>query len=725
MRLRNIKKAFRFVLIIILVLFFLAAVFINLPFAHRFITTKVNNRLFDAHIPITIQSIGTILPNSVAINGVYLRGNAGDTIIYAEEVGAAIAPLALLQRKVIIQSAFLSNSSIRFLRQNADVRINIAEAFSNTRSKKRKNEKNRKKSWEVFLGSVDISGLKFQMVDSVAGIYIDQKVGSLNLKTNEMSIIDKAILVQTLDINGATGNIKISTKPEVKKSETPAQWNLGLTNLSLKDINIIFDDAVQRSLLNISLEDCFVKTRNSDIKNKTFDFSKVSLSGASAILQMDKESGNLKEKSPIRSSSFPWDINCKNLDLENVFFGFGAYNDGIVNLKKPVYGINKLDMNVSDIKLNSNTAGAVVDRMSFDINNGFSVNKIKGELDSQAGTTHLDLYLETENSLINFDANSEDSFYDLIAQPERTTTANASISKSRISLKDLAFLKPDLLNQSLLNTLAVKPFSIDGSLTLRDSAVSLSAVSVSQANNIRFTAEGKIKNIFQPEESNGTVQFGIPEINTLWLTEILEEIGLKENIPDFSILTIEGNLSESLMSPNFMLEIESDLGNIDLSGSFDFNKDSFELVSLFDHVKLDRILNNAELGSFSGSGEISGNVIKYKSITANAILSVDSLRFKGYDYTRGKIACNIRPSFYDVKFMVDDPALRLDLAAGINTTDSVLSINTSAAFMVKGNNLNLLKDTIDFEGSLDVDLKKGINSFEADVTISDLVVTTL
>ena len=178
--------------------------------------------------------------------------------------------------------------------------------------------------------------------------------------------------------------------------------------------------------------------------------------------------------------------------------------------------------------------------MSFELNNGFSVNKIKGELDSQAGTTQLNLYLETENSLVNFDGNAEGSFYDLIAKPEGTATANASISKSRISLKDLAFLKPDLFDQSLLNTLSVKPFSIDGSLILRDSAVSLSAVSVSQANNISFTAEGKIMNIFQPDETNGTVQFGIPEINTLWLTEILEEIGLKENIPDFSILTIEG-----------------------------------------------------------------------------------------------------------------------------------------------------------------------------------------
>jgi translocation and assembly module TamB len=722
--LRKIKKAFLFLLIMIMALLLLAAVLINLPFAHRFITGWVNNILVNAQVPIIINSIGTILPNSVAVHGVYLHGDAGDTIIYAEALGAAIAPLALLQRKVIIPSAFISNSSVRFLRQDEDVGNNIAEAFSNIRGKTRQKEKNGKQSWEVSIGSVDISGLKFQMVDSVAGIYIDQEVVSLKARMNEMSIIRKAILVQSLDINEATGTYKISTKPEVEKSAGASPWNYGLANLSLMDINIIVDDPVQRSLLKLSFEDCIVKTRKSDINNKTFDFRKVSLSGAGISLQIDERAGKLKEFSPDKSASFPWDINCENLDLENVFLGFGDYNDGMVNLTEPAFGMNKLDMRLSDIRLNSYTAAAEVSRISFDLNNGCSVKRIKGELDSQAGTTLLSLYLETENSLVNFDGSAEGSFFDLIATPERTGLANASISKSMISLKDLVCFKPDLLNQPFINTLAMKPFSMDGIIILRDSAISLSAVSVSQAPDFRFTAEGKINNPFRPEKTNGTVLFGIPDINTSWLTKTLEEVGFKKNIPDFSTLTVEGNLSDSLMSPDFMLKIKSDLGNIDLSGSFDINHDSFKMVSQFERIKLDRVLNNAELGSFSGSGEIAGNGIKHKSITADATLSVDSLRFKGYDYSNGKIACKIRPSMYDFSFMIDDPALRLDLTAGINSTDSLLAINTSGAFMAKINKLHLIKDTIDLEGSLAGDLKKGINSFKADLRISDLALIT-
>ena len=104
-------------------LILLAVVFVNLPFAHRFITRRVNIILVNAHVPTTINSIETIWPNSVAVTGVNLNGNAGDTIIYAEKLGATVSILELLQRKVLIPSAYLSNSSISLLRQNVDQRI--------------------------------------------------------------------------------------------------------------------------------------------------------------------------------------------------------------------------------------------------------------------------------------------------------------------------------------------------------------------------------------------------------------------------------------------------------------------------------------------------------------------------------------------------------------------------------------------------------------------------
>ena len=135
MKLPESIKLILYFLIAIIGLIILAAVTVNLPFAHRFITSKVNNILSNAHIPITINSIGTILPNSIVVNGITLSGIKGETIIYAEKAGVTVATLALIRKRVLITSVILSNPAINLSRAEKDLKINIAEAFSNKKSK--------------------------------------------------------------------------------------------------------------------------------------------------------------------------------------------------------------------------------------------------------------------------------------------------------------------------------------------------------------------------------------------------------------------------------------------------------------------------------------------------------------------------------------------------------------------------------------------------------------
>jgi autotransporter translocation and assembly factor TamB len=120
MKLRKVKKVSIYFLISILVLFLLAVISINFPFAHRYITKKVNHILSNANIPVSINSISTILPGSLAVNGVKIIDDKGDTIIYAEDLRAAFSTVGLLKRKVIIQNAYIGNSEIKFLRNNKD-----------------------------------------------------------------------------------------------------------------------------------------------------------------------------------------------------------------------------------------------------------------------------------------------------------------------------------------------------------------------------------------------------------------------------------------------------------------------------------------------------------------------------------------------------------------------------------------------------------------------------
>jgi|GEM_PF-5928429 len=725
MRQRKIKKAILFFLMTLFGILFLAQVILNFPFVQRYITKKVNEILINAKVPISINSIGKISTNSIVINGVFLFDANNDTIIYTENISATFSPIDLLYRRVIIPSATLVNANIRFLRNNRGEKINIAEAFSKTGSKKVKKAGTVKKPWEVSFEGLKISGLKFQMHDSVEGIFIDEDIFSLKAKTEKMSIIDKAIIVQSLYIKGASGGILLNQEPKESGSGSiGTPWNFGLYKVTLNEISNTYNDVVKRMLLRVSIEEGQINARKTDIKNKILDFSNIYISGASTSMQMDKKSNKLQERKIEAASNFPWNISSSGLDLENISFQMGAYSDIATTGLDSNLTFKKLTLSLSDMELSNKRVGVTVNKMNVDLQNGFSLLKAKGKIDSRGRTTQFNLFLETGNSLVNMDGKTECSFFDLIKKPEIISEANATIKNTHFSLKDFLYFKSDTTYQSLINTLAKEPISINGTIALKDSVISMSGLSIYHAQNIGIHLQGTITNRFRPEFASGDLQFGISVINTLWLSEMLTNTGLKFKMPEISSLSLEGTVSGTVNAPIGKLTILSDLGTIEMKGSYDTPKDSFQLNSIFEGVMLDRILGKPEMGKFAGNVEISGKGIKQKHILAEVSMSIDSIRFKGYDYTKGTIIGIMEPSKYSFQCIVDDPSLNLDLTADINTENSTLKATTSGTFMAKLNDLHLYEDTLAIAGRLTAFFNKNAHSLKADLNLADLKVIT-
>ena len=417
------------------------------------------------------------------------------------------------------------------------------------------------------------------MQDSVSGIFIDQKVDNIKLRTNKMSIIDKALPIQSLDIRGAKGDIRISAEPVNEKGSNSSPWSFSVANISLTNINESFDDSGKRIMAGISIEECKIKTRESDIKNKIIDISRFSLSGTSASLRINRAPKEGKNKNHADEFAFPWSIKCSDLDLENVSLSLGDYPDKFPSKTTEEFLMSNLNISMSELVLSRNSAGFASNNMSFDLNNGFSLKKFKGDLDSQNGTTSVNLSVETGNSQIKLSGSSDDNIFDLILKPEEIISARISLDKTKISLKDLLFFKTGLNKLPFINSLAKVPFTIKGDIIIQDSVFKIPDFYLSQASNIGLSLQGQIAGGLNPEKASGNLNFGIPDINTEWLTGILKEAGFNHEIKDLTRLSIEGTISDSLKSPHFKLIVKSDIGDIDLSGSLDFNKDSFKLAS--------------------------------------------------------------------------------------------------------------------------------------------------
>jgi hypothetical protein len=721
MRMNRIKKTLLIVVITIIGLLILSVISINLPIGHRLVTRLVNNILANKGIPVHITSIRTILPENMAIHGVTLLGPEGDTIIYAEEVQASVTPSALLNKRVILPTVNLGNIMVSFSRNNETVKINIAEAFSKVGKKSVANQGKIKKKWEVSLGEADLSYIRFKMIDSVTGVHITQNIRHLKVIMDKMSLLEKTLAVHSLEIDKATGGIKIDSHSENTKSSSGSGWNIGLAKLALRQVNLVYNNTVGKQVIGIKLGDASAGIDKMDIENKIIDFNKVSVSETSLILRSDIQSNKKNQPGKGSLKAFPWSVSGKGLEFENISLRLETNADSIPKPQNPVFSsITGLSLSLADYKLNNNEVAVEVKKAKLELNNGFSLKEMKGSLGSLSGKTSFILSAETGNSILNLEGSVDRSFFTLLKKPFEIQKANISVSNTALSLKDLLFFKPELKEKSLFLTLDMTPVKVESIINLQDSVLTLSEIKVTQAKNFTFLLEGNIKNCFLPDKAKGEIKYGLSDMNISWLKGILKESGLKKDLPEFTTLSVNGTLSDSLKSPHFTVELLSDLGKINLQGSYDLKHDSFTAKSFFDRVLLGKILANPVLGSFKGSVAIAGNGIKSKAIVADVVVTIDSMRFKDYDYTKMRIECKLRKGNYDLKLVADDPYLKCNLTGLVNTLDSGPEIRAEGSFSAQLNKLHLFKDTLNVEGKMRADFRKKRKLIEAGISLAEI-----
>ncbi len=325
---------------------------------------------------------------------------------------------------------------------NKDEQLNIAAAFSGGKQDTLKALSDIR-PWEISVGKAGVTNLRLDMTDSVGGIYINQYVKKILIKTKKTSLIERTVLVRSLEIDGAAGSI-ITDPPAAEQDTTQGSgWNIGLTELYLNDIKILFDDPGKKLKVDLTAEEFRVRARKTDFINRVLEFDNVSLSGTNAVLHMDVQKqapGIEKTVSPV---IFPWEIRAADIKLEELDFSMLKYSDSGEDDTLPRFSIADLNMQVSDFQLGNADINANIEKLDFVSGNGFCLKKMKADISSHSGKNRIDLSMETANSRLNLNGSAEGNPFDILDDPARIRQAKISVSKTSISLSDLIYFKPD------------------------------------------------------------------------------------------------------------------------------------------------------------------------------------------------------------------------------------------------------------------------------------------
>lgn len=719
MRVRGILKAMAAFLIPVAGLLLLIFVFINLPLSHRFVAQKVNIILKSSHIPVHINSVNKVLPWSVYVQGVLISDSQGDTIAYGENIRSGLKAISLIRKKLILRDVHLDKARIELVRGIRDEKLNIVEAFASKADAKTDEQKDKKNPFEISLEDAEITDLSFRMTDSVEGIYISQNINRIKVETKKMSIAEKTILIRSVGIEGVTGSMTLNQSKADVKSESGFPWNVGLGELKAENINFVFDNPADKLKLDLLAGEIVIKARATDINKKIVDLDRVSVSRTDVVVRMDTKVKDPVKKETTSPGYFDWDIHGDMIAIQDVACRLANYSDTAGYNPLSAYSVIGLGMLISDLKINKTDINAVIKHSRFDLGNGFSLKEMDGDLSSQSGESQINLRIETSNSRLKLESRADRNIFDIAADPSSIRKANLNVSKTDISLADIYCFRPELMNIPGAKSLSAQTITINADIKLDNNVITIPVFSVSQARNIVFLIKGEIHNIFVPRNIISDLDFRIDEISNSWLKDVMNEVQPLISIPDYETMSIDGNFSDSLLSPKITLKLASDLGNIEMDGSFDFGHENFLLKTRADNLMLGKVMNNLSLGSFSGSADINGHGFKGKSMNAGAVLNIDSVLFNDYEYKLAKLECDIKPGLYDLRFHINDPSLKADMKAIVNSEGSRLSATASGNIFADLYNLHLYSDSLTVKSSVSVDLSTHQDENDARLLLSD------
>ena len=723
---KSLRKFIRIIavfLISIIGLLVLLFIFINLPFSDRFVSRQTNNLFSSLDLPLHVESIGTVLPNKVKVEGFTISGPEGDTIICAMDVDVKINLPALLKKKVKLKQVFLGGVVVHLNNDSTNTGINISRAFSKKDKADAEKPKEIKGFWEIDIKRGHLQNTSFKLDDPSIGIHITEEIEDLKLTGFNLSLQNRSLVFKSIKLDAGQGGLKISPRLIPPKKDKGAPWNFLFKKVQLSDLDYTFNQETDSVYLNLALQEGLIRTRVTDFANKEIDAVFISLNGADVTILTGLGGKQSESNTNQASPDFPWNIIIDETNLQKVKVSQGVYSYPEAPDTASPSKIALRDMHLIDTRLNKNLAGVNVKKLSFSLANGFDLKQMKGEFTSTQKTTQLAFSLESENSKAKLEGNAEGSIFTMLENPDELRNAHLTFQNTHLSLKDVFFFKHDLIEIPTLSTLSNTPIDLDGDFGLDRSKISFQDLKISQLDNFSLAIDGSAEDPFQLKEARGNLKFDFSVLDSVWLHEMLEELGSELDYSTLTSLSLQGSISDSLGYSGIKLGLKTNLGELYINGTFDLKNEAFDLHTTFNKFLPGRLLMVEALGEISGSGALSGIGLKQDSLSANIFLVLDSLTYNNYRYRNTSLTGKLKYGFYEFNILADDPNLKTGLYTTVNHSDSTLILNTNGILVAQLDKLNFSKDTASIETTITAVYSKSPGAIESEISLMETEVS--
>jgi hypothetical protein len=664
-------RRFLYFLAGILALLIIAFLFLQTRPAKNLIRTKLQAYISKkTNTEFVIGSLDYRLPTWVELNGVLMRDQGKDTLIFGNRIKADISMLKLLNGKYEVQKIELNNMYVNLTKK--DSVFNFEFVINAFKKKSANTQKEDTSLIDLSLKELILKDIRFNMLDDKSGSYTRMSVKDLELRVNNLDINKLSFDVEKLYADQLRLVMVQQRKwTDTSQVTTAAVWpTIKADSLILKNSIISYtDEAAKLNSVNtigqlelVGLNNLeyrkLLKGKSIELSNSDIRFDHVVAKAVPKTIIVKDTLIQMEDVGVIIDS----------IDLLNNKI---TYNNNSMPVK--INGMDYAHFAVKDLKLKAlNTSyqneifQSTIAGFSFRDKSGFQLDSLSGFVRLDSGLVELkDLYVKTPSSILQAQATIYPvSLTNPSGGPFGLPQNNVVLTNTILSKKDL-----ELLAETLTRTYG-KQLDAMGDLLInadikgdakRLFVRTLDARSVS-GKPFRLQVSGTLNNVSDPRYLTYNLNVANVTATKEFFQPYLEKSATPINWPQ--LISASGVVSGGTNNIKTNLRVRSSFGNAVIAGTLanfaDPARMRYDLNIQAQNLETGKwIFDEEQLGKLTGNIRAKGNNgfdIKRSTISTSA--NISSIRVQEFVFNNIRGTVKLSKGLADFDIAINDPKVQ-------------------------------------------------------------------
>jgi len=378
-----------------------------------------------------------------------------------------------------------------------------------------------------------------------------------------------------------------------------------------------------------------------------------------------------------KSSKSEFVIDSDQLIIVDGRFSYHDYNIPDTNDRMDYSHIDIRELNLESQELlwKGNIIYAVVDNLSLESGNGFSLNKLKAEVEiSPEQMVFQDLEIKTKHT--DLDADLSFTTHDFKSYNNFVSEVLLSFDfrESLVDLADLAYFVPSMSE-------AHHQISLDGKVNGTIGNLRSDKIALTLNRDSYLIGEFDIRGLPDIEETfiffeASRLSFNASTLNNLPINSFKSDlkVTIPKSIERLGQVNFEGNFSGYVDDFVAYGDFSTELGNFntDIALSQEAGKYYYDGSLSAEAFDLGGLLAQEDLGNISMNLDLDGEGLEIDAIRAKAIGDISSLAYKDYNYNNIKLNGAFSAKKFNGELSIRDEFIALDFVGTINADTAKL-----------------------------------------------------